>query len=736
MAILVADNFQYGARKPLDSRLVIDTIADMVALPESIIYEGILVYNKETKKFYSFDPANDVDIILGKWRKFKTETNGTDVKRWDENQTYRQYDIINYAERDIGLVLTSSITVPDNLSSSALHAEWRNHVINNDIRVLSESEVVTFYRGGDYYKNQIVIDQLTDDLYLVLDNFEADKTITDYTANLKDCIDKGHLKLVGGGSGNATLCEFQSNTTYKKDTLVYCGDRLGRIVADYTSANEASTADSFRQDIADGKIIVDKIDITELDSQLLKALPIVAFVTKKDIPRFESGIVIDGTVPTFRDGSTLSDTEKKGCNFFYVVDNNGELTGLAIVTQYDDTTDKFTVNAMKYGVGTTDNILPTHDKLSKRTVGEIQVIPKDDLLDPLFIIKSTAPVDTSKLWYESSKLDSSDVSIGSITVKKYDTTAATWSLTETIDVKEGEVVKNGNGAEWQYYRVQSGGNVFISLANWQLVYDTNQILGKIIDVNTTTHEVTIKTIHANPESDAVLEEDIQANIAIGAAAANFKYPKDMTFTEFVKKIAIKDILVTLNFAATGAGLIKKGTTINGSTLTATLTALGNVPIEKIKFYKGNTVLSENNYIDGTTVYTEVVADSITTDTTFAVVVEQQDNRNVQKEAKFVFVNPTYIGVVTSLSPSDAEILAFNENLKESFKGSYTVTMSDARTCIAYPSSMGNITSIKDNNNFEYINSFTKTTRTLNGESYNVYILTDAVTANNFKWTIN
>lgn len=613
MAIQVADNFQYLGRKPLDSRLVCDTIANMAALTESVIYEGILVYNKETKKFYSFNPANDVDATLGKWREFES----------------------------------------------------------------------------------------------------------------------------GGGTGNALIAEYQQSTNFAKDTLIYCGDRIGRAAKDFTSdTSKILLEDSFTLDINNGNIIVDKIDITELDEQLLKALPIVAFVTKHDIPRFESNMAVDGSIPTFRDGTKLSTEEKKGCNFLYIIDANGELTGLAIVINYDDTTDVFTVNAMKYGVGTADNILPAHDILTKRTVGEIQVVYKDNLLDPLFIIQSTPPIDNTKFWYESNELDANDIDVGSVQIKKYNDATNAWDIVENIDIKDGDVVKNGNGAEWEYYRIQNTGNVFISLARWQLVYDTNQILGKIIDINTTTHEVTIKTIHANAESDAVLEEEIQTNTTIGAAPANTIFPKDMTFTEFVKKISIKDILAAVNFTATGTGLVKKGTTLNGSILTATLASLGNVPIEKLKFYNGNTILSEQNYVDGTTTYTQNYSNPITTTTTFSVVVEQDKGYTVKKDAKITFVNPTYVGAVNSLTPTVAEITSFTENLKESYKGSYTVTMNDQRTCIAYPASMGNITSIKDKNNFEYIGSFTKTTDTINGETYNIYILTDQVTATNFVWTFN
>lgn len=673
MAILVADNFQYQGRKPLDSRIIVDTVADMKAIAESIIYEGILVYNKETKKYYQFDPANTVDTTLGKWREFSSGGSGN-------------------------------------------------------------ASILEYTQNTAYLKNTLIIND--GKLYIAALDFTSSNvgpTVDDDFA-----LDTAAQNLIPVSADSETFIqEYKQSTSYKKNMLVYCGDRLGRVAADFTSdTSKLLLEDSFTLDVNNGKIIVDKIDISELDEQLLKALPIVAFVTKHDIPRFESNMTIAGTIPKFRDGTSLSTEEKKGCNFLYIVDANNELTGLAMVMNYDETIDEFTVNAMKYGVGTSDNILPSDKVLTKRTVGEEEIFAKDDVLNPVLIIKDTAPTDTTKPWYQSNVLDSTGIAPGSISVKKYNATSSAWDITDSIDIKNSDTVKNENGAEWEYFRIYTTGNVFVSLSKYQLVYDTNQILGKIIDINTTTHELTIKTIHANPESDAVLEEDIQANIAIGAAPANFKYPQGMTFTEFVKKIALKDILAAVNFVVTGAGLHKKGTTVNGSTLTATLTDLGNVAINKIKFYKGNTVIDDQNYINGTTIYSNSQTGSITDNTTFAVIIEQDKGYTVRKEASIKFVNPTYIGAVNSLTPTAIEITAFTENLKEQFKGTYTITMNDQRTCFAYPASMGNVTSIKDKNNFEYINSFTKTTDTINGELYNVYVLTDPVTATNFTWIFN
>ena len=51
MSISISDNFSYQGRKPLDTRLYYDTLADMAAISDSNLYEGILAYNKETSLY-------------------------------------------------------------------------------------------------------------------------------------------------------------------------------------------------------------------------------------------------------------------------------------------------------------------------------------------------------------------------------------------------------------------------------------------------------------------------------------------------------------------------------------------------------------------------------------------------------------------------------------------------------------------------------------------------------------
>lgn len=80
MALKIGDNFSYNGKKPLDARNQFTTIAEMTAFPETSLDEGHISYVKETGKYYTFNPSNDVDITLGKWRELNTGGSSSDEK--------------------------------------------------------------------------------------------------------------------------------------------------------------------------------------------------------------------------------------------------------------------------------------------------------------------------------------------------------------------------------------------------------------------------------------------------------------------------------------------------------------------------------------------------------------------------------------------------------------------------------------------------------------------------------
>lgn len=96
MSIVLWDNIEYKGKKPLDSRMLFDTIADMKAYSENYLPDITLAFNKEDSKMYVFNRENDVDTTTGKWREFESADGGTE----SVYLTQIEYDNLTQEEQD------------------------------------------------------------------------------------------------------------------------------------------------------------------------------------------------------------------------------------------------------------------------------------------------------------------------------------------------------------------------------------------------------------------------------------------------------------------------------------------------------------------------------------------------------------------------------------------------------------------------------------------------------------
>lgn len=97
---------------------------------------------------------------------------------------------------------------------------------------------------------------------------------------------------------------------------------------------------------------------------------------------------------------------------------------------------------------------------------------------------------------------------------------------------------------------------------------------------------------------------------------------------------------------------------------------------------------------------------------------------------------SYYGIINPSTITENDISSLSSRLSSSKSYTYTVNLAEQRIVYMYPQSFGTLTSIKDANNFDYINSYTRTTLSYNGVDYYVYILTDPVTITGFKQIFN
>lgn len=235
-------------------------------------------------------------------------------------------------------------------------------------------------------------------------------------------------------------------------------------------------------------------------------------------------------------------------------------------------------------------------------------------------------------------------------------------------------------------------------------------------------------------ADAAITEDIATNVEVGGIPSGSTITKNTTLTELAKRMFLKETAPTITFTASGSGVKEVGTSVT-PTLTLNITDKGTATPVEIEFYSGSTLLDTQEYVAGTNSYTYTMS-AITTTTTVKGVLKYKKsddtNASIDKTASYTFVMASYYGAVTTAPTDKAGIVALTKNVKNTKAQTATFNLSNQRSCYAYPASFGNLTSIKDANNFEYISSYTKTTVEVDGTNYNVYTLTDPVTASGFK----
>ena len=236
-------------------------------------------------------------------------------------------------------------------------------------------------------------------------------------------------------------------------------------------------------------------------------------------------------------------------------------------------------------------------------------------------------------------------------------------------------------------------------------------------------------------ADAELETAITANLTVGAIASGTTLAQGTSFTECMQKLLVTEIAPTTTFTASGSGVKEVGTSVT-PTLTLTISSAGTGTPTSIKFYDGSTLLDTQAYAVGTNTYTYTMS-AVTTTTTVKGVLEYTKSDgttsgSVEKSATYTFVMASYYGAVTNAPTDKAGIIALTKNVKNTKALTNTFNLTNQKSCYCYPASFGDLTSIKDANNFEYLSSYTKTTVAVDGVNYNVYTLTDPVTATGFK----
>ena len=240
------------------------------------------------------------------------------------------------------------------------------------------------------------------------------------------------------------------------------------------------------------------------------------------------------------------------------------------------------------------------------------------------------------------------------------------------------------------------------------------------------------------EAESTLESDLTATVAMGSVVVGKKYPIGTPLETIIRDMLIKEeapaVTVALNPTKTLYDAVSE--TLSTIVISATVTKK-TYPPTKITFYVDDEVVNEKTIsAGGTFSYTHNFAAPTKEAHTFkAVVTDGKLSGSASKSIKFVA--KSYYGIVASDigTPTEAQIKGLANNVLKDTNGlTYSgITTDFGKVCYAYPKEFGALASIKDTvNNYNYTDSFSKATVSVDGIEYLVYTQTEPSAADNVK----
>lgn len=773
MAILVSDNFNYKARKPLDNRIMQPTVADMKKLKDATLYDGMLCYVQDENKFYVYDTNNTIDSITGKFREL--QLNGDSLaKAYAQNEIYVKDSLVFHNDQLARVVAnyTSDSTEVD------AEASFRKDVDDKKLVLFTgevEQNIKPYSKNTQYYRNDLVF--IGSSLARVLIDFVSDNSATTDEDAFKVDLANKNLALISGGSEEFLVYEVNkklerevNRTTILKfaDFVMTPGSTITDLVLESLVYDVSGTVGKITHiDETADEITITTMSISE-SNQYMKQAPdkrtykitnngsgyVVGDIIETSEPgRFVeiTSVGVNGEIVSIIDTiSTAANTNGVDATIaaeriLYTGSGNN---WIQLPTDVDTHSYEYTsgIDYKKGNLVTKDNKLYLVSKDFTAANFDIELANKN-------LVRigndATGIVKEYKVGDELTK-DTLIIKDNKLYIASKDFTAVDFDT----ELNDGSLVKisGEGGTSLQEYKNDT------PYTKDSLVYLDNKIARVVADY-TSSNEATVKDswnqdvatnnlIEIGGSGDALITKNITSTINVGNISANQTIAKDTSLTEFVEKLLVKEITPTGSITVSGRptnGLEYRGNTVNVTGIVANITNKGTVTITNVKFYKDNILLDMQAFIDGTNSYTHSLADAITTNTSYSIGIEYTKKDGTTSEAKYSagieFVNYAYYGVWNTKDANGdpnpltaTDIKAMKKTNIKKIKGfTETFNLNDQIIVYAYPASLGDLTSIKDQNNFEYLtNSYGKVTMAINGETYNVYTMNDPVTATGLK----
>ena len=479
MGILIADNFNYKGKKPLDERIVYDFLSDMKAVADSIIYEGAIAYCKEDKKFYTFDPANIVDATTGKWRELQLGgTGNASIEDYTQDTQYKKNGLLLYNNK---IYLVTKDFTSDNTQTLLEDSFNLDLTASNFVPVDTDTNCVEYIQNKEYKKDTLVYNNEV--LARVILDFTSDNTATNIKDSFELDITNNNLVVISGSVSTDRIKTSNFLSVNVGSTSQIPVSNLSE--TDITKLKENQIV--FDSNGAVGYIASidttnNQIGVTTMtvvgESQLTRIL------SNKKINK----TILGNTTLNFTDLTTSLMVNELVENLL-VYDEDGTVakidsintdttTGVTTIktttltTSVDDSFDmKYYryINALNKTVDTTQNILFS-DLNTTVTINDLQI--------EQIVFDSDGTV---------SKIENINTTDNEVTVRiitKDEMLMKEYKITETINL----VVDSQ-----QLVNIPTGVNIN-DIKLDQLVYDDNGTVAKIISVDSTTNKMMIQTI--------------------------------------------------------------------------------------------------------------------------------------------------------------------------------------------------------------------------------------------------
>lgn len=291
-------------------------------------------------------------------------------------------------------------------------------------------------------------------------------------------------------------------------------------------------------------------------------------------------------------------------------------------------------------------------------------------------------------------------------------------LVEPINRRAGQVITfmDSSTGKWAIYQFKgSTASEWLNLQLW------DNILAVVDNLNSDTNEKPLSAKQGKVLKEMIESIQTSGIVVDSTLSETSEHPvQNKVITEALNKINTE--LFPLSISVSGGGLYEKRTT-------QTITVKWTIK-EGSNTVTPDTLSVNNESVSVST--TSKVFEGVTGNTTYTVKAVK-NGVTVQGSTSVTFVNPSYFGAVdVDFTPTEDAIKTLAKSIKSTKSYTGSVSLENQKTCYAYPKSMGALTAIKDANNFEYLQSYTRSEVTVWNETYYVYVLTDPVTIDTFK----